>query len=82
MVAIFATNFWLLFVSMLLMGLSNALNSGTVDAWSTEKIIDRGNKARLQSYIGVFQSSMASGMVLGAIVGGLRCSPNLRQILH
>ena len=36
--AIFAFNFWFLLAVMVLLGLAEALNSGTIDAWYVEQI--------------------------------------------
>lgn len=67
---IFLSNFWLLLVVMVFLGMAEALNSGTVDAWAVEIIKERGESERLQSYLSVFQSSIAGGLAVGAIIGG------------
>ena len=68
--AIFAFNFWFLLVVMALLGMAEALNSGTIDAWYVEQIKSNGEEEKLQSYISVFQASMAAGLAIGAIAGG------------
>ena len=68
--AIFAFNFWFLLGVMVLLGLAEALNSGTIDAWYVEQIKTDGNGEKLQSYISTFQASMAAGLTVGAIAGG------------
>lgn len=68
--AIFAFNFWVLLVVMALLGMAEALNSGTIDAWYVEQIKGRGETDKLQTYISTFQASMAAGLAIGAITGG------------
>ena len=70
LIAIFATEFWHLLIVGILMGLSGALRSGSVDAWVVEQINEKGMGEKLQSHLGVFQASMAAGMAVGAIGGG------------
>lgn len=67
---IFASDFWLILVAMAILGIAEALNSGTIDAWAVEQIKNRGEGKKLQSYISVFQSSIAAGLAIGAILGG------------
>jgi DHA1 family quinolone resistance protein-like MFS transporter len=67
---IFTFNFWLLLGVMALLGMAEALNSGTIDAWYVEQVKSRGEEDKLQSYISVFQASMATGLATGAIFGG------------
>jgi MFS family permease len=67
---IFAFNFWFLLGVMILLGLAEALNSGTIDAWYVEQIKSNGGEEKLQSFISVFQASMAAGLAVGAILGG------------
>jgi len=62
--------FWLILVAAAGVGLAQALDSGTVDAWMVERIKDQGLEAKLQRFIGTFQASMAAGITLGAIIGG------------
>jgi len=68
--AIFAFNFWFLLGVMILLGLAEALNSGTIDAWYVEQIKTNGDGEKLQYYISTFQASMAAGLTVGAILGG------------
>ncbi len=68
--AIFAFNFWFLLVVMALLGMAEALNSGTIDAWYVEQIKSNGDEEKLQSFISAFQASMAAGLAVGAILGG------------
>jgi|LGVF01.2.fsa_nt_gb MFS family permease len=68
--AIFVFNFWFLLGVMVLLGLAEALNSGTIDAWYVEQIKSNGDEERLQSFISIFQASMAAGLAVGAILGG------------
>ncbi len=68
--ALLSPGFAGLLVAAVLWGLSQALNSGSIDAWVVERVKDMGEEARLQSYIGSFQGAMAAGMTLGAILGG------------
>ena len=68
--AILAFNFWFLLGVMALLGMAEALNSGTIDAWYVEQIKSNGDEEKLQSYISVFQASMAAGLAIGAILGG------------
>lgn len=68
--AIFAFNFWVLLVVMALLGMAEALNSGTIDAWYVEQIKSHGKRDKLQSYISTFQASMAAGLAVGAVSGG------------
>ena len=68
--AIFAFNFWFLLGVMVLLGLAEALNSGTIDAWYVEQIKNNGDEEKLQSFISAFQASMAAGLAVGAILGG------------
>ena len=67
---IFAFNFWFLLGVMILLGLAEALNSGTIDAWYVEQIKSNGDEEKLQSFISIFQASMAAGLAVGAILGG------------
>jgi len=67
---IFVFNFWLLVCVMVLLGLAEALNSGTIDAWYVEQIKNNGDEEKLQSFISVFQASMATGLAVGAVIGG------------
>lgn len=68
--AIFVFNFWMLLIVMVLLGMAEALNSGTIDAWYVEQIKSRDETEKLQSYISMFQASMAAGLAIGAISGG------------
>ena len=67
---IFTFNFWLLLCVMVLLGMAEALNSGTIDAWSVEQIKRNGDEEKLQSYISTFDASMAAGLAVGAVLGG------------
>jgi len=67
---ILTSNFLIILASMALLGMAEALNSGTIDAWSVEQIKKRGDSEKLQSYISIFQSSTAAGLAVGAILGG------------
>ena len=69
-VAIFATSFWYLMLGMALFGLAEALKTGAIDAWAVEQINTRGEKDKLQSYLSVFDSSLMTGLTIGAIGGG------------
>ena len=68
--AILAFNFWFLLGVMVLLGLAQALDSGTIDAWYVEQVKSNGNEDRLQSFISVFQASTAAGLAIGAVLGG------------
>ncbi len=68
--AILAFNFWFLLGVMALLGMAEALNSGTIDAWYVEQIKSNGDEEKLQSFISIFQASMAAGLAIGAILGG------------
>lgn len=68
--AMLAFNFWFLLGVMILLGMAEALNSGTIDAWYVEQIKSRGEEEKLQSYISAFQASIAAGLAVGAIAGG------------
>lgn len=70
LLAVFSTEFWHLMVVAILMGLTIALRSGSVDAWVVERINENGMGDKLQSHLGTFQASMAAGMAVGAIGGG------------
>ena len=70
LVAIFAQSFWHLLAAMALIGVSQALNSGSIDAWAVERIKENGDEEKLQSFMSVFQAAMATGLAAGAIGGG------------
>ncbi|MEE9453892.1 MAG: MFS transporter [Paracoccaceae bacterium] len=65
-----ATQFWGFLIAAALIGLGQALSSGSVDAWVVERLNADGKGDDLQSHLGVFQASMAGGITLGAILGG------------
>ena len=69
-IAVFATNFWHLLLTMTLFGMAEALKTGSIDAWAAEQINARGESEKLQSYISVFKSCLAAGLAVGAIGGG------------
>jgi len=70
LVAVLSTEFWHLIIVAVLMGLSIALRSGSIDAWVVEQINEQGQGEKLQSHLGTYQASMAAGMAVGAIGGG------------
>lgn len=76
---IFAFNFWVLLGVMVLLGMAEALNSGTIDAWYVEQIKSKGDEEKLQSFISTFQASMAAGLAIGAISGGY--IPNVMPVI-
>jgi len=78
--AIFAFNFWFLLFVMALLGMAEALNSGTIDAWYVEQIKSNGDEEKLQSFISVFQASMAAGLAVGAVLGGY--IPNIMPVIE
>ncbi len=65
-----ATQFWGFLIAAVLIGLGQALSSGSVDAWVVERLNADGEGDDLQSHLGVFQASMAGGITFGAILGG------------
>jgi len=69
-VMIFSDSFWLLMLAATLSGLSQALETGSIDAWVVERLKEDGEEENLQSFLSIFQSAMATGIALGAVAGG------------
>lgn len=67
---LFSAQFWGVIIASALLGLAQALNSGSIEAWVVERLNAEGEGDKLQSYIGTFQAAMAGGLTIGAIVGG------------
>ena len=68
--AFFVTDFYLLLVGMVLLGLGRALQSGTIDSWQVEQINRMGLTDKLGQLIGRFQAVGAIAMAVGALTGG------------
>ena len=68
--AIYVFNFWFLLIVMMLLGMAEALNSGSITRGFFEQIKSNGEEEKLQSFISIFQASMAAGLAVGAILGG------------
>lgn len=60
----------LLAFAMAFLGIAMALMSGTIDAWFVEILKSDGKADEVEAHAGVFQATMAAGMVLGSILGG------------
>ncbi len=60
----------LLAVSMAFLGVAMALMSGTIDAWFVEVLKSRGEEDEVEAHTGIFQATMALGMVAGSVGGG------------
>ncbi len=63
-------DFSFIFAAAILLGLSNALSSGTIDAWYVERLKEKGRMDLLLSLKGLLQAMMAAGMVAGSLTGG------------
>ncbi|HHG83943.1 MAG TPA: MFS transporter [Bacteroidetes bacterium] len=59
-----------LITAMVLLGIGMALMSGTIDAWFVEILKSEGKGDEVETHSGIFQATMAAGMVLGSILGG------------
>jgi len=68
--ALLSDEFYGLIGAMVVMGISQAINTGTVDAWQVEQINKKGYQESLQSYLSLFEMAMAAFIALGALVGG------------
>ena len=68
--AFFVTDFYLLLVGMVVLGLGRALQSGTIDSWQVEQINKMGLTNKLGQLIGRFQAVGAIAMAVGALTGG------------
>jgi len=65
----FSTFIWIL-LGMSLMGLSRALESGSVSAWEIEQIRLNGLADKTAQLMGQFQATNALGIAAGALLGG------------
>jgi MFS family permease len=55
---------------MVVMGISQAKNTGTVDSWQVEQINKKRHQEIQQSYLSIFEMAMAAFIALGAVMGG------------
>lgn len=69
-IALFSQELYGLLMAMVIMGLAQALNSGSIDAWQAERVAEAGKEDQLQSLISVWQMAMAAFLAIGAVAGG------------
>lgn len=65
-----ASGFVWVLLAMLCLGLTRALESGSVSAWEVEQIRLQGQGERLAELLGRFQATNALGVAAGALIGG------------
>ncbi|EAR09265.1 MFS transporter [Reinekea blandensis] len=69
-IAALATSFVWVLLAMLCLGLTRALESGSVSAWEVEQIRRQGQGDRLAELLGRFQAINALSIAVGALAGG------------
>lgn len=65
------SNFYVLALSFACIGFGRALRSGTLDAWFVETFKDVAPRVDVQPALAKAQSANATGLAIGAILGGL-----------
>jgi len=65
-----SSNFYVLALSFAFIGFGRALRSGTLDAWFVETFKTTSPNVDVQPALAIAQSANASGLAMGAILGG------------
>lgn len=70
LLAVVMDGFWGLFIAMTLLGVSRALDSGSIQAWQLDHLKAAGLAEKLPNAIARFHSASAAAIASGALLGG------------
>ncbi len=70
LLAVVLDGFWGLFIAMALLGVSRALDSGSIQAWQLDHLKAAGLAERIPNAIARFHSASAAAIASGALLGG------------
>ena len=70
LIAALSSSFVWILIAMACLGLTRALESGSVSAWEVEQLRRQGLGDRLSELLGRFQAVNALGIAMGALIGG------------